>query len=377
MATTGAKFRIGLWVPALMLQLVPALALRAAQVCDETTVLTLVGTDTSTDRALLALRSPATEVGAWLVVIDGSASSARLLPDSLSGLRSGASYGPGPFLGGTSCGEACLQPVRLSPDGWQPLGPPIRNSRAASVHFTYDRSGVPWASLHSLSSLEDLVDVTAFRWNGTVWEDRGRLLVRAVGSPAAVPDPRTESGILVGSGRFLANGKPAHWVPALPSPGNSPGGQVIAVGAAAAYLTFDSRLYTSLDGGSTWFLDRWTPWRERGDERPGDDYWIDLPAAANEGSLAALWYDERKVDSAALHLASWSPRSGWSQPARLPLGEGSMPVDHALKTAAGRWLLLGPCRGSGRDTHLEALVAEPGSTTLSPAELPLERGWSR
>lgn len=252
----------------------------------------------------------------------------------------------------------------------------IQLAHAASVHFTYDHGGAPWASLHSLSDLEDLVDVKALRWSGTAWEDRGRLLVQAVGSPAAAPDPDNEGGILVGTGRFLAEGAPSHWVRALPAPGDSPGGQVIAVGDAAAYLSFDSRLYTSLDGGSTWFLDSWTPWPRTDAERPGSDYWIDLPAAANERSLAALWYDERSADHPALHLARWHPRGGWSEPVSVPLDAVSMAVDHALSTASGRWLLLGTCRAHGRDAGLEALVLEPGSTALSPTELPLRTGLS-
>jgi hypothetical protein len=174
----------------------------------------------------------------------------------------------------------------------------------------------------------------------------------------------------------MANDAPSHWVPALPAPDDTPGGQVIAVDDAAAYLTFDSRLYTSLDGGSTWFRDEWTPWRQRGTEVPGTDYWIDLPAAANEHDLAALWYDERLAGNAALYLSRWSPQSGWTEPKTLPLDADSMAVDHALSTASGRWLLLGPCRDDAQGARLEALILDPGSPTADRTELALQRGWS-
>lgn len=343
--------------------------------CSESSVLTLLGTDTAADRSLFALSSATPGIETWLVIVDARDESARLLPDSLAGLRSGAFYGPGPFLAATPCGADCFQPVRLGGDGWEPLGGPIAHSSTATAHFTYDRHGSPWIALLSLSEIAGVVDVTAFRFAAPSWEPRGRLRVQAVGAPAATPDPVHDDAVLVGSGRFRAGNAPAYWIPSLPAPSGAPRGRVVAVAGAAAYLTFDSRLYTSLDGGVTWFPDSWTPWTGPG-ALPGTDYWIDLPAATSDASLAALWHDERHGDAPVTYLARWTPSRGWAAPVRLGGAAGETSFDHAVSAAADKWLLLGSCRASGRGSVLDVLLVDPGTTAPRAASLALESAWS-
>jgi hypothetical protein len=162
-------------------------------------------------------------------------------------------------------------------------------------------------------------------------------------SPAAAPDPRRDDAVLIGTGRFAAGAPPAYWLPSIPQADGASGGHVVAFAGAAAYLTFDSRLYFTSDGGQTWYPERWAPWAPRQD------------------ALALLWYDERRDAAPAVYLARWSERTGWQSPHQIPLaGRNAPSIDQALATADGKWLLLGPCRGS----VLDALVVDPVSGAL-------------
>jgi hypothetical protein len=343
--------------------MVLALAFAAATapadaLCTQDSVLTLLATDTRTDTSLFAVSD--TTAGERLVVLDVAAETARVFADELAGRRRGASHGPGPFLLGSRCGDDCLQPVQFDDGAWTPLGSPLSGGDEATLHFTYESSGAPWLLRQELTELKGVSQVVAFRWDGGRWRPRGSLRVRAVGAPGAAPDPAHGDAVLIGTGRFSAAAEPAYWLPAIPLAEGASGGQVVAVGGSAAYLTFDSRLFFSSDGGATWFLERWTPWSPRPSRQPlwtpGVDFWLDLPVAPRGAGLAVLWYDERRDAAPAVYLARWRERSGWAPAHEIPLGGPTAPsIDQALVTDRDRWLLLGPCRGAA----LDALIIEP------------------
>jgi len=360
--------------------LVAALALvgsssRAQTLCDPTSVLTLLAADTQTQRSLFAVSTPDSGPDSWVVLLDANAERARLLPDSLAGLRTGSSHGPGTFLSAIRCGEGCFQPLLWDEINWQRLGDPIHQSDDSTLHMTWDHGGAPWVLFHNLTEQAGVTDVSAHRWDGTKWSTAGRLRVQAVGSPAAAADPGIEDAVVSGSGRFRPGHPPEYWLPALP---RSSGGQVIALARAAAFLTDDGRLMVSTDGGSTWLATEWTPWDRAGNPTatalPGTDYSIDRPTAAPLEALPILWYDERTPGRPALHLARWAVRSGWQSGPTIDLSDPSTPsVDHVLVDAAGRWTLLGACVEARQETHIEALVALPGALGTRRVEIPLER----
>lgn len=354
--------------------------------CDTPTVMTLLATDTNSDRSLFALSTADRNSPTWLLAVDSKAGTAHLFPDVLAGLRTGASHGPGAFLTASRCGAGCYQPVRWRNGDWRPLGEAVHGPDAASVHLTYDRSGAPWLVLHTLSVHPGATRLNAYRWDGERWLDRGALTVQAIGSPGARPDPSHQRAILVGSGRFAADAVPAYWLSALPAPSDSPGGQVTAVSGAAVFLTFDSRFYSTVDGGSSWLSSSWTPWsapvarRSTGASPAG--YWIDLPPAATGEELAALWYNESDPSAPTVTLTLWQPDSdgrshgSWQPLATLDLATSDSPtVEHVLRGSDGRWTLLGHCRFDGESTVIGAQIWEPTRGAFRSLEIPLTTGW--
>lgn len=326
-------------------------------------MLTLIATDTRSMSALFAVSGGSDDGG--LLLLDLGDEAAQVYSDPLAGGRRGASHGPGPFLAAARCGDRCLQPVQFRDGSWAPLGGAARQDDDATLHFTYEAAGAPWMLLQRLTGEAGVSQVDAFRWDGRDWRGRGGLRVRGVGSPAAVPDPRRPDAVLIGTGRFAAAADPSYWLPALPAAEGASGGQVVALGGSAVYLTFDSRLYFSSDGGVTWFAERWTPWSPRAALHPlwtpGIDFWFDLPVAPRDGNLPVLWYDERRGEAPSVYLARWRERTGWDPPQEISLtGDGALSIDQALATDSGKWLLLGPCRGAA----LDALVVQPGSREL-------------
>ena len=348
----------------------------AAPICARNPVLTLLATDTHDQESLFALSSDGDEGGSRLLVLNSRSERARLFSDSLAGLRSGGSHGPGAFLSTTSCGDDCFQPVQWQAGGWAPLGEPVGFSEASTVHMTYDSGGTPWLVFHRLADRPGATAAAAFRLEKQRWISRGRLYVQAVGAPGASPDPAADDAVLSGSGRFSASARPNYWLPALPTLPGSSGGQVVALDDAVVYLSFDGRLLMSSDGGNRWRKNTWAPWAARKAPEPwqaAEDYRLDLPAAPHADSLMTVWYDQRRRELPFLHLTTWHSSNGWKKAAVIDLASTlGRQIEHVLATSAGKWLLVGRCQARGVDSIIDALIVDPDATVVRAIEIPLE-----
>lgn len=352
------------------------LALR--DVCDETTELDLVGVDTTAHSALLALPSRQDGVPAWLLEIgpDG----ATLYPDPHPAGRFGGSTGPGAVLAFERCGGACVQAVAWSAGRWQPAGPPLDTGGGTTLHAARDGSGRAWIAQHFPGASEHTRRVVAVRLEEGRWREAGSLEVSGAGSPAVAPDPAHAQSLISGSGRFTPGRPPETWVRTPPLPPGEVGSLVPLGGERAAYLTADSRLLLTRNGGRQWFEQRWTPWSAtagvtRWDR--GRDYWLDLPTGAVAGGLFVLWYDDRPGEQPALWLTAGEGPSGLAAAAvpRAPR-PGAEAIEQAIHWGQGEWMLLGGCRHDQRTAYV--LVRRPhGSTAGAWERVPLRPGWSQ
>ncbi|MEZ5331414.1 MAG: hypothetical protein R2991_05050 [Thermoanaerobaculia bacterium] len=354
----------------------PAAPLALRDVCDETTELDLIGVDTAARTALLALPSRQEGIPAWLLEVGPA--EAALYPDLHPAGRCGGSAGPGPVLAFERCGGACVQAAAWTHGEWRPAGPPFDTGGGAILHAARDGAGNAWIVQHFQGSEEHTRRVVAARLEGESWREAGTLEVSGAGNPPAVADPDDPEALLSGSGRFALGRAPAHWVTMPPLPADSLGSLVPLGGGHAAFLTADSRLLVTRDGGGRWFEQQWTPWSAgagvtRWDR--GKDYWLDLPTGAVAGGLSVLWFDDRPGSEPALWLTAGEGPTGLVAAAvpRAPRA-GAEPIEEAIRWAGDTWMLLGGCRHDERTAYV--LVRSPdGRSTGAWERVPLTPGW--
>jgi len=334
-------------------------------VCDPDTVMTFVGLDTRSGRALFHLFDPAGDRPPALLDVPSEGGLAYF---HRPGRRVfGGSVGPGPVLAFERCGEGCLEVFRWRDWAWTPLGAPLEVPPATTVHATWDRSGAPWVALLGETATRGRQRAWAFRWESAEegegegegagdgrWRRHGPLSVDAVGEPAAVPDPQREDAILVGSGRFVPVGFARSWLSALPQvpreqmaevfplrPG--PGNQVRAV-----VLTDDGDAFFTADGGATWERAGWPPPRAEGPELLHD-----RPTGDRTGPLGVVWVDAkaprpRLVLTEIPEDAATGAANGWREVTRIPLEVktdtgATLAFEHYLRPDGRSWWLLTPC----------------------------------
>lgn len=346
--------------------------------CGLSVVPTLVGFDTSSGAALLAL--PGREGAAYLALWLQGEETARLFREPAELGRFGGSIGPGPIFAFRRCGEGCLQPLGFAADGWQPLGEPILAPLAATVNATYDLAGHPWTVVHGSSERPGLTRAWAFHLEGGEWRAAGRLDVTGLAAPGALPAPWSPEGVVSGTGLFTATGEARSWVSGLPADRGGAGAQVVAFDRhAAAFLSPEGSIYRSDDTGATWRLSSWTPWGT-GEAEPwhrGTDYTLDLPVGGPSGVLPMLWFDRRLEGRESLVYSEMSSTGRWRQvavgPARIPTSAGEdLPVALVLRGDDGRWSSVFGCVVSSG--HPRLVVTElAGGRISSPRLIPFER----
>ncbi|HEX9942779.1 MAG TPA: hypothetical protein VGG03_12225 [Thermoanaerobaculia bacterium] len=363
---------------ALAFALAAAPAVAAPPICDGSTVLTLVGMDTSTGRMLFSV--PLNDGKSfWLVELDGEGREARAWPDDPKGRFSG-SVGPGPVLAARPCGPSCLQPVRWQDGSWEPLGESLAAPTASTAAPTYDQTGAPWFLLYGPGSAAGQEKAWAFRLIGREWRNRGSIPVAAVGQPPALPAPQRKDGVLSGTGLFSASGPPQTWVSGLPGVPAERRGQLIALtGTSAAYVSGDGVVYLSANSGKTWRRSTWTPWGATGTTgiwRQGKDYWVDFPFGDHRGSLRLVWFDRRRSAAEVIVLTRLTQSGAWVRLAEVP-GEVKtksgerLPVAQVLVPQGDTWIFLSGCAATAKGSGLVLRVFD-GKSVSEARFVPLQ-----
>jgi hypothetical protein len=344
-----------------------AAAPMSGAICDSGTAITLIGIDTEAGRMLFAVAGPGGSAGSWIVELEGAGSEAHAYPVQ-SGSRFAGSVGPGPVVAVESCGSDCLQPVRWSRGGWQPLGEPITLPTASTVAATYDTAGAPWLVAHGASAKEGQVQTWSFRYEGRQWKSRGGLAVTAVGQPQVLPSPQRRDGVLSGTGLFSASARPSTWVEGLPGVAPARRGQLLALaGTDAAYISADGVAYLSSDQGKTWRRSTWTPWGgdTTGMWRQGTEYVIDLPFGDHRGALQLVWFDRRNPAAERVVLTRLGAGGSWAQLAEaandVTTRNGDhLPVTQVLVPREDTWILLSGCAATATGSGLVLRSFEKG-----------------
>lgn len=347
---------------AVLIQTGTSSTLRAAWlpgVCDPETVMTFVGLDTRSGRALFHLSDPAGDRPPALLDVPSEGGLAYF---HRPGRRVfGGSVGPGPVLAFERCGSGCLEVFRWRDWAWTPLGGALEVPPAATVHATWDLSGIPWVVLLGETATRGRQRAWAFHWERTDeaedpgkgrWRRHGPLSVDAVGDPAAVPDPHREDAILVGSGRFVPEGFARSWLSALPQVPREEMAEVFPLrpGPAgelrAVVLTDGGDALLTGDGGATWERASWAAPRAEGPELVPD-----RPTGDRTGPLGVVWVDAR-APRPGLVLTEIPEEagveSGWREVARIPLEVETdtgviVAFEHYLRPSGRSWWLLTPC----------------------------------
>jgi hypothetical protein len=353
----------------------PAAAAAAASasrtICDGTSALTPIGTDTESGRILLAVPPLVGGSQGWIVELaagaaDGAAATAY--PDPGDG-RFGGSVGPGPVVATRPCGTGCLQPIRFKAGAWEPLGEPLVAPAVITAAATYDQTGTPWLVVHGKGKEEGVVRAWAYRLEERDWKSKGNLMVTAVGDLQAVPSPQRKDGILSGTGLFVASGSPEVWVQGLPDLPPARRGAVIALaGSVAAYLSADGAIYLSGNTGKTWRRSTWTPWGTgtTGIWRQGKDYWIDLPVSDRRGPLELAWFDRRTPDQESIFLTRLTPTGDWavltqSKSEIRTKNDDRLEVSHVLSPRSGTLVLLSGCAATSGGSGLVIRTYDKGA----------------
>lgn len=355
---------------ALLLSALAPAPLPAAVRCSSATPLTLVGFDAAAGRALLAL--PA-----------ASASDPKRPPDLIemilgaatakvhrgAGADAGAgSIAPGAVVVAASCGANCIQPRVWRGGAWQILGEPLAAPELSVLHATYDRGGSPWLMLHQPGGASGVVRASAFQLDGLDWRPRGVLRVNDIGSPAVVPVPDLNDGIVSGTGLFTAGNKPGYWLHALPAVEPARHGELTPLGkGTAAYLAASGHLFFTLDRGTTWKRSTWTPWGTGLSPafQAGKDYTVEAAGGGRRSPLAIVWFDRRVPAEPGLVLTTAGADGTINEITRIPAtlaADGTRSeIASVLVADAGSWWLLGAtCVGSADDPAIAAAVVRPG-----------------
>jgi hypothetical protein len=338
------------------------------RICDGTSALTPIGTDTASGRVLLSVPPFAGNPQAWIVELAADGSSATAYPDPGEG-RFGGSVGPGPVVAARNCGTGCLQPIRFKDGAWEPLGEPVVAPAVITAAATYDETGTPWLVVQGQGKEVGVVRAWAYRLEEREWRSKGNLMVTAVGDLQAVPSPQHKDGVLSGTGMFVASGPPEVWVQGLPDlPPARRGAVVSLTGGGAAYLSADGAIYLSADSGKSWRRSTWTPWGAgtTGIWRQGKDYWIDLPTGDRRGPLELAWFDRRTPDEEALFLTRLNPAGDWAVLAHSKSeirtkNDDRLEVSHVLSPHAGTLVLLSGCAATAGGSGLVVRIFEKGA----------------
>jgi hypothetical protein len=351
------------------------------RICDGTSALTPIGTDTASGRILLAVPPFAGNPQAWVVEMAADGSAATAYPDSGDG-RFGGSVGPGPVVAVRACGTGCLQPIRFKEGAWEILGEPLVVPAVINAAATYDETGTPWLLVHGQGKETGIVRAWAYRLEEREWRSKGNLMVTAVGDLQAVPSPQRKDGVLSGTGLFLASGPPEVWVQGLPDLPPARRGAVVSLTAtSAAYLSADGAIYLSSDSGKSWRRSTWTPWGSTGTTgiwRQGKDYWIDLPSGDRRGPLELAWFDRRTPDQESLYLTRLTSGSDWTVLAHSKSeirtkNDDRLEISHVLSPRSGTLVLLSGCAATANGSGLVVRIFEKGAlsearfVTIAPA----------
>jgi hypothetical protein len=358
----------------------PAGAALLPGACNPDTVMTFVGLDTRSGRALFHLFDPGGDRPPALLDVPSEGGLAYF---HRPGRRVfGGSVGPGPVLAFERCGETCLKVFRWRDWAWTPVGGELEVPPAVTVHATWDRSGVPWVVLlgETETATRGRQRAWAFRWESAEpderedegsgrWRRHGPLSVDAVGEPAAVPDPYREDAILVGSGRFVPDGFARSWLSALPQVPRERMAEVFPLrpgpdgGIRAVVLTDDGGAFVTDDGGAGWQRADWSPPRAEGPELLHD-----RPTGDRTGPLGVVWVDARAprpglVLTEIPEDAEVGAEDGWREVARVPLEVKTdtgvtLTFEHYLRPDGRRWWLLTPCVDTPETSGL--VVRGPG-----------------
>ncbi|MEA2692740.1 MAG: hypothetical protein QOJ16_2127 [Acidobacteriota bacterium] len=365
-------------------QAIPAPAASASRtICDATSALTPIGTDTESGRILLAVPPLAGGSQGWVVELSAAGTNgatASAYPDPADG-RFGGSVGPGPVVATRPCGTGCLQPIRFKAGAWEPLGEPIAAPAVITAAATYDQTGTPWLVVHGKGKEEGVVRAWAYRLEERDWKSKGNLMVTGVGDLQAVPSPQRKDGVLSGTGLFVPSGSPEVWVQGLPDLPPARRGAVMALsGSAAAYLSADGAVYLSSNSGKSWRRSTWTPWGTgtTGMWRQGKDYWIDLPIGDRRGPLELAWFDRRTPEQESIFLTRLNPAGDWtvltqSKSEIRTKNDDRLEVSHVLSPRAGSLVLLSGCAatagGSGLviRTYDKGALSEARFVPIAPA----------
>jgi hypothetical protein len=339
-----------------------------SRICDSTSALTPIGTDTDSGRVLLAVPPLAGSSQGWVVEMAADGSAAVAYPDPGDG-RFGGSVGPGPVVAARACGTGCLQPIRFKDGLWEPLGEPVVAPAVITAAATYDLSGTPWFVVHGKGKEDGVVRAWAYRLEEREWKSKGNLMVTAVGDLQAVPSPQRKDGVLSGTGLFVASGPPEVWVQGLPDLPPARRGAVMALaGSSAAYLSADGAIYLSANSGKSWRRSTWTPWGTgtTGMWRQGKDYWIDLPMGDRRGPLELAWFDRRTADQEAIFLTRLAPAGDWAVLAHSKSeirtkNDDRLEVSHVLSPREGILVLLSGCAATAGGSGLVVRIYDKGA----------------
>ncbi|HEV7517157.1 MAG TPA: hypothetical protein VGR07_12720 [Thermoanaerobaculia bacterium] len=354
-------------------QALPATSATASRICDGTSALTPIGTDTESGRVLFAVPPLAGNGQGWIVelaAVAADGATATAYPDPGGG-RFGGSVGPGPVVAVRPCGAGCLQPLRFQSGAWEPLGEPLVVPAVITAAATYDLTGIPWLVVHGRGNEEGVVRAWAYRLEERDWKSKGNLMVTGVGDLQALPAAQRKDGILSGTGLFAASGSPEVWVQGLPDlPPDRRGAVMALAGSAVAYLSADGAIYLSANSGKSWRRSTWTPWSTStgttGMWRQGRDYWIDLPVSDHRGPLELAWFDRRTPEQESIFLTRLNPAGDWTVLTRSKSeirtkNDDRLEVSHVFSPRAGSLVLLSGCVATAGGSGLVIRTYDKGA----------------